>query len=394
MKNITNKKYYLRYSNDIIYQCLFYLNNKEFEDFIYKLSSNHTLNIDFFIDFIENFIKMNIHYYPTREFIDWLFNNSLDDIYFICKKYKRLPISLCTIDEFTEKLNYVFHLYNFEFIESKNSEYLVDFREFLVNKINPFHNFLNNKDTKASNNLEYNNKIHKYFTISDLYSIIKDLKLLFIFDKDIYINNISDEFIDNIYINKEFLENLNWLFTNNQVIDIKHYISININPSKFNDLINKTNINQTINNNQSSNINYRSFDESFEYFYNYFNNKHWIYKIQELSKKYQLKLNQDLNFYLTFVICVINNYSFNQLNISYSNYQSNESIINIKIPFIHDLYKFYWGDINDYSIYMKKYKKLIEYLKDNHFENKIFISKKYHYLRLLSNYVYLLKNNK
>lgn len=359
----------LKHSIDIMNESLLYLDNKELEDLFYKLNSLKTFKLSqTFIDIMENHIKKNNRFYPSKEFIQWTIKNDYIEVYDICKKYKRIPKSLCTLEEFCEKFNYIFHNYN-------------DLNEFPIN-------YSKKKNTYT---------IPYYFSIFDVYNIIKDLKIFFIIDNDIYLNNITSDFINKVYLDKELLENINWLYENDELYNIDRFILYNFSYPKINYNMNDMNdvndVNEEINNNKKY---YRAFDNSFDYHYNYYKNKYWINLIIELSKKYKLKGQQDPNMYSLFVLQLLDNVIFNSTSPHYSIniFTQNESIINMKIPFVLDLHKYYyWGDFGEYHRYIQKFRKLIYYLKNDYLDNGIDNIKRYFYINLLSNYLYLLTNN-
>ncbi len=203
------KKFEFKYPNDIIFQILSYNDNDSIENFFIKIDYFYELNNkENLISLFEFLLKNNPHFYPSKSFIHNIINKNLYEFYDLCKIYKRIPPKLCNIKEFTHIFNNIFYIFNFQFDFNHNID--------IQNNLYTFNLFLNNFNIleNSFNNSSYfsNSYDDNIFKIEDIDNFLKNFDLLFIFDNDIYFEEISKNIINNVYFNNKLLDILNNLF--------------------------------------------------------------------------------------------------------------------------------------------------------------------------------------
>ncbi len=378
-----NKKFYFKYSNDILYQILSFSDNLNIENFFIHFENSFKPNEKEELFYLfESLLKYNSFFYPSKEFIENILNKNLYEFYDLCKLYKRIPPSLSNIEEFCDIFNNIFYIFNYQFqfnYENDIQINLYDFDKFLYSNINEFQ--INN----FNKNFEYIKK-NRIFNISMIKKILKNFELLFILEDDVYLENIDKNIINNIYVDNKILNLLKDLYINKKITQKNVYRDV-IN-NYFSGLHNKQFY--------IKNKLLRIFDLSIEFSFEHSSNLDWINFISDYSKNNKIHIFQDLYFYLYLTIKHITlqhpyfNY-YNDLQISYIyTYDNNESIIQYKLPKVDYIKYQYFGDFNIIKNNIKEYKELFKFLRVQYLENYIHFSKKHNYYFLLKNLAYFI----
>ncbi len=367
-----------KYPNDILYQILSYNDNNSIENFFIKIdyfySNEKKENL---INIFESLLKRNLTFFPSKSFIKYILNKNLNEFYDLCKFYKRIPPKLSTLYDFTHIFNNIFYIFNFQFDFNYNNDIQNNLYTFnlYLNEFNILENSFNNSLYFSD---DYQDDI---FKTEDILYFLKNFDFLFIFDNDIYIEEIDLNIINNIYLNNNLLNILNKLYIEKK------------NKNTFRDYINEY-YNQSFENQYFiKNNKIRYFDLSVEFIHKQNDNIYWLHFISNFSKKYQIHLFQNLHFYLYLTIkyFIKNNKNFNHLYLSFVySYVEHESILNFKLPKINFIKNHYWGDINIIKNNIKKYNELFKFLRLQYLESYVHFSKKQHYYFLLKNFAYFI----